>query len=443
MKRVLTTATAIVAASALMVGCGDGNGTDNTNVMQSQSKTDIVTQEDARKAASLVKVMHFDTIAASMTQPLAIQQRNNVRITYPAPYEKVRECAAGGSVTTVGEKSNVFTYHATNSFLNCQHLDGLRVNGSQTVDATLENNRLAASLSDNVIVVSLGDMTMSIESDMKLYANRDLSIVETILLKDAIMYQYEINEESEGHMGAYRAVYKDFNVTTNALQQTMSLNGEVDIGDCGSYDIQTMDPITIGSNGRYTSGALNINGAQYVYNDDETVTVTVNENTTYTISQNIVRNLCDLEQKDPDPDRRFVRDDQLEVVVDNERGLMWQDNRAVTRLYKPWITSEKYNEGNYYDTSGDTASTYCSELVLGGYDDWRLPSVVELMSIKDKERQPVIDAAFQNVGMSTWSSESASNSDRAWYVGYGFSGDRAPFRKLFFLNVRCVRDGLD
>ncbi|MBF0369868.1 MAG: DUF1566 domain-containing protein [Magnetococcales bacterium] len=54
-----------------------------------------------------------------------------------------------------------------------------------------------------------------------------------------------------------------------------------------------------------------------------------------------------------------------ELVTDNNTGLMWQKAHNETRL-------------NY-----DAATTACSELVLGGYSDWRLPNIKELMTIVD------------------------------------------------------------
>jgi hypothetical protein len=40
------------------------------------------------------------------------------------------------------------------------------------------------------------------------------------------------------------------------------------------------------------------------------------------------------------------------------------------------------------------AITYCEGLSLGGYDDWRVPTRVEVESIMDWTRSPAIDAAF-------------------------------------------------
>ncbi len=443
MTKVLTTATAMLAVSVFVAGCGD-NSTAQDSTGIAGNDTTILTKEEATKAASLLKAMQLNTVASSMTVPVTSQQRGDVRITYPVPYAKERECAVGGSVNTVGEKSNPFTYDATNTFLNCEHIDGVKVNGSQTVTATLENNKLVASLNDNMVTVSLGAFTMSISSPMKLYANQDLSIVETILLEDSILYQYYTDENYEGSLNVFGATYNDFNVTLNAPQNTMYINGQVQIDECGNYNIKTVAPITVGMNGNYVSGELDINGAQYVYHDNNTVTVTVNSETVYTVPQNITENLCTLESEEGIKEERFIRNDDFEVIMDlgNERRLMWQDNSAVTTVYKPWLSDTNYNARNFNDTSGDTAATYCSELTLAGYDDWRLPNSDELASIADHNRQPYINAAFRNVSSANWTSDSSRNPEFASFVNFAIFGNVSSTRKNFFLNVRCVREDL-
>jgi hypothetical protein len=71
----------------------------------------------------------------------------------------------------------------------------------------------------------------------------------------------------------------------------------------------------------------------------------------------------------------YVRDDQKSVVSDNLTNLMWQDDINGTEVFKPYITAENYQAGKYSDTTGDTATTYCAELTLGGYSDWRVPKI--------------------------------------------------------------------
>jgi hypothetical protein len=53
-----------------------------------------------------------------------------------------------------------------------------------------------------------------------------------------------------------------------------------------------------------------------------------------------------------------------------------------------WIQS---SEGSF-DNSG--ARSYCEGLSLGGFDDWRAPTRVEMMSIMDWTRGPAVDSVF-------------------------------------------------
>jgi hypothetical protein len=75
------------------------------------------------------------------------------------------------------------------------------------------------------------------------------------------------------------------------------------------------------------------------------------------------------------------------------------------------------------------AAEACKALRLGGYEDWRLPTRVELLTLVDDTRHdPAIDTeAFpscKSSGYWTSTAWAASSSDCAWivYFGYGYSG---------------------
>ncbi len=61
----------------------------------------------------------------------------------------------------------------------------------------------------------------------------------------------------------------------------------------------------------------------------------------------------------------FKRDNEKGVVVDTQSGLMWQDDLDVITNKIQWGKSMQY----------------CSDLDLGGYKDWRVPTILELASI--------------------------------------------------------------
>ena len=145
---------------------------------------------------------------------------------------------------------------------------------------------------------------------------------------------------------------------------------------------------------------------------------------------------------------RYSRDDTTEIVTDYVTGLQWADNNESNSTKKQWLTDENYDtchndktDPACHDTSGDTATTYCEALELGGYTDWRLPNSKELMSIADKsKRNPAIDATFHYiVSVYYWSSTTVVGyKDNAWGVGFNSGYDDLNYKFSSFY-VRCVR----
>lgn len=112
------------------------------------------------------------------------------------------------------------------------------------------------------------------------------------------------------------------------------------------------------------------------------------------------------------------------VVVDGVTGLMWQR-----------LLPNKF-------FSFDGASRRCNEMTLGGHDDWRLPSRIELVSLIDTTRtQPSIDVeAFPRTPSDWFWTSSPANGDpsAAWYVYFYFGYPKTDDRGSKF-SVRCVR----
>ena len=150
----------------------------------------------------------------------------------------------------------------------------------------------------------------------------------------------------------------------------------------------------------------------------------------------------------------YTRDDTKEIVTDTITGLQWQDDADAKTVTKPWLTQTNYDictgsngqtqdTSKCSDTSGDTAATYCSNLTLGGYSDWRLPSNNELIYIIDRSKSnPAIDSTFQNIVSNYyWSSTTRVYNksyalDVTFNMGNGYWDDKASNNY-----VRCVRDG--
>jgi hypothetical protein len=112
------------------------------------------------------------------------------------------------------------------------------------------------------------------------------------------------------------------------------------------------------------------------------------------------------------------------TITDNVTSLIWQKEDDNT--IRTWTD----------------AGTYCDNLSLGGYTDWRLPSDIELMSIVNYGTYgPSINTTyFPNTNSSFyWSSTTyADDTSSAWGV-YFYDGNVYYNGKSNSLYVRCVR----
>lgn len=110
------------------------------------------------------------------------------------------------------------------------------------------------------------------------------------------------------------------------------------------------------------------------------------------------------------------------TVLDKKTGLMWQDKDDMV-------------ERNWKE-----ASLYCEKLAYGGYDDWRVPSINELMSIIDYSRYcPAIDSVFGNSSSWYWSNSiNIIDNSRAWFVDF-IGGNIDNCSKSNDNCIRCVR----
>jgi len=111
-----------------------------------------------------------------------------------------------------------------------------------------------------------------------------------------------------------------------------------------------------------------------------------------------------------------------DVVFDTETKLMWQDNRDTTILSKPW----------------QKAMDYCENLILDGYDDWKLPDRDTLKALYLKKH------GLKNVFSYYWSSSlsekfatsQALDVSSENYYTFPDGGSKNNYN-----HVRCVRDG--
>jgi hypothetical protein len=115
------------------------------------------------------------------------------------------------------------------------------------------------------------------------------------------------------------------------------------------------------------------------------------------------------------------------LVTDRMTGLMWQRGLS----------------GSTYTHAAATA--YCKNLKTGAYADWRLPTVIELVSLVDfTTMSPAIDSlAFPGTssGLFWTATLLAGRNSNAWYVA--FAQGNTNFLDVTVGNLaRCVRAGL-
>jgi hypothetical protein len=113
--------------------------------------------------------------------------------------------------------------------------------------------------------------------------------------------------------------------------------------------------------------------------------------------------------------------DGNDTVTDHKTGLMWQ--RSDDGQLRNWTD----------------AGQYCVDLGLGGYVDWRVPSIEELLTIVDFSRtDPAIDPVFSCHSWFYWSGSTVAGYADGWYVD--FKWDETKFwNKGSIFYTRCVR----
>lgn len=92
------------------------------------------------------------------------------------------------------------------------------------------------------------------------------------------------------------------------------------------------------------------------------------------------------------------------TITDNITGLMWQKNDGGEMMF-------------------ENTSAYCSNLNLGGFSDWRLPTCIELFGINNYDRvNPALNTVFftKTAAEYWWTGEfRADNTSSIWVVNAG------------------------
>jgi hypothetical protein len=125
----------------------------------------------------------------------------------------------------------------------------------------------------------------------------------------------------------------------------------------------------------------------------------------------------------------FTRNDETDVVTDHVNGLFWQDNAHVGVV-------------TYIYTDAADYCTFLSSMNYGGYNDWRIPALKELMTTIDYSKANLAtNSVFQHDADAVyWTSDDYPADVNASLVLTSQYGYTNPSVKAVETNaVRCVR----
>ena len=127
----------------------------------------------------------------------------------------------------------------------------------------------------------------------------------------------------------------------------------------------------------------------------------------------------------------------------NDTGTALGDNAASWSMVRDNITGLVWQQATRWD-DWDSALMYCKNLTLGGYTDWRLPTIMELSTLVNAGMyKPLINEEFFDIDFDYeyWSSTTNVRSTSfVWHVDFCY-GNVNHSHKAGPENFRAVRGG--
>lgn len=117
------------------------------------------------------------------------------------------------------------------------------------------------------------------------------------------------------------------------------------------------------------------------------------------------------------------------VVTDTSTLLEWQDS---------YVDNSNEVKGALFAP----AISYCENLILNGYSDWRLPNIKELLSlVDDAYYAPAINPIFKNTYSFAYISSTTTSSSgyNIWYVSFNKGQTFTDSKAYDSGYIRCVR----
>ncbi len=306
MKRSFKVTLGVVAASLVLVGCGGGGSSSGVSTLSAKPIETI--QEAKVAAAALASTMQLNNIT-----PKAPRTGNShTGLTKPrmastiaqGGYTQTLDCPDGGNYMISYDNVSSSKMSMTMRYDNCR--TGVYLSdGAATIDMTFKN---AANATNNTISMKMVTDNYVVKSEDNTI-KMDLSIASTVNYKYSTSYTMNSVSTTKGSVvviaDGVTSTYHYKNLHTKSSLSSSILTTEMDgamqiATPCytGSLTIETIKPLVIStatSYGMIRSGTLKVNGVQYTYHDNGTVTVTMSNGTSETIAQDALSEACEIE----------------------------------------------------------------------------------------------------------------------------------------------------
>ena len=120
-----------------------------------------------------------------------------------------------------------------------------------------------------------------------------------------------------------------------------------------------------------------------------------------------------------------------DVYLDTSTRLMWQAKGKGN--FNNWEARGEYTRAN-----NRKKVSVCGDMEYAGHNDWRLPSLEELVTISDMSNSPKVKAGIRLKPTNYWSTTRFGGAT-SWTFDFG-SGTRKDMSNSAEIAVVCVRD---
>ncbi len=283
--------TASVFLLLFIVGCNKYSDTTNE-----ETTLTPMTAEVASRTLGTINSLELSTLTSALTQALSTVELSSRSVNFTPfiteddnasriPYSVTRQCPVSGSVHIDGWITLLKDFNVTNTYSECETLDGIFVNGTNRSFGHLKGSQLLVDTSENKITVTKGTM--------KYYFYSEISMVfDYAKLTSTITFNglNSILEFFDNSMLEHPITFHNFHVTQYFSDKSLSISGEIEIylQSCidNYIDIQTQEPL-VPQDGIFTSGTLLINDAVYEFLEDGSVNINLPDELNLNMAQGV------------------------------------------------------------------------------------------------------------------------------------------------------------